>query len=366
MDSYPNKFKRLIIPLTVTVICLYGLYLRMLILNDHEFWADEYAYLRQMTGSFGDLLKNIPNEEFCSYLSGDIYLVYPFFKIAPYNKWVLAIPHIIATVAGFYVLYLLAKRYLTTLSAYLITFTVVCLNGTLMHHATEIRPYAVLPTLALACLYFSLELVEKGQTMSGKRRWCIGAFFVMVLWFHLYGLLTLVFPIAFALFTKIGDKSFKSILLYTVKFLLIVFFVAAPLWLVSVFGPHLPRGGDSYGFSTYMFIPNPFTDSVGFLKAIFGNLVGRKNLYFLLVFMLTPFLLSYKERFQQIAFLLILVLVPVGVLFVLDVAHNYFFVQRQFIWTMPFFALFLGWSFDSFNSYLQQRPFCRKIFKGGI
>lgn len=135
--------------------------------------------------------------------------------------------------------------------------------------------------------------------------------------------------------------------MYTLKFMSVVSCIAMPLWLYSVFGPHLSRGGGNYGFSTFMFIPNPLADGIGFLKAIFGNLVGQKSLYILLGFMFLPFILPYKERFKQMAFLFILVFIPIGTLFVINYTHSYFFVQRQFIWVMPFFALFLGWVLDS-------------------
>lgn len=225
-------------PFLVIVICAYALYLRLVKLANHELWVDEYYQLNQMTGSFVDLLKSLSRTGFASYLSGDHYLTYPFFKIFAYNKWGLAIPHIIATILGFYLLYLICKRYFKTIWGYVITFSIVGFNGTLIWHATEIRPYAVLPTLALAAFYLSQELVNQNITMSTKKKWAIGVFFVLVIWFHEYGIAILSLPVIFSLLTKRKDKNFNIILKDAFKLLIIVLIVAMPFWCFSVFGPH--------------------------------------------------------------------------------------------------------------------------------
>ena len=347
-------------PFIVVVISVYALYLRLVKLAHHKFWVDEEFQLSLMQGSFLDLLKAVPRAEYCSYLSGDYYLIYPFFKIFSYNKWGLAIPHIIVTILGFYLLYLICKRYFKTIWGYLITFSVVCFNGTLINHATEIRTYAVLPTLALATFYFSQQLVDQNINMNIKKKWAIGAFFVLVIWFHAYGIAILSLPLIFSLLTKWKDKSFVIILKHTVKFLSVVFLVAMPLWIYSVFGPHYVW--QTSNINTFQYIPNPLENMIGFSKAILGNLVGYKRLYFLLIAAIFPFIIPYKKRFQQMSFLIIAVFIPIGLILLVDIITKYWFLQRQFIWTMPFFAFFLGWSWDSFFEYVssvEERRFKR-------
>ena len=338
-------------PFSVIVICTYALYLRLVKLANHQLWGDEYWQLDIMNGSFIDFLRAIPGREYCSYLSGDYYLIYPFFKIFSYNKWGLAIPHIIATIIGFYILYLICKRYFKTMWGYLITFTVVCFNATLINHATEIRTYAVLPTLALAVFYLSQLLVEQNVNMSMKKKWMIGAFFVLIIWFHAYGILILFSIVCFFLLTSLSDKSFKLIFKSTSKFLAIVCLVAAPLWLFSIFSPHC--GYTPY--NTFKYIPSPFANIKGFLKSLFGTLVGNKKLYFLLIGIVSSCFLPYKNRFKQIIFLIVTVFFPVGLILLSDIKNSYFFLQRQFIWVMPFFAFLLGWSWDSLICYLRGR-----------
>lgn len=334
----------------VTAISAWALYLRLMHLHDHELWFDEYYQLDQMRGSFWDMMQS---PRLFSYLSGDSYLIYPFFKVFSYDKWGLAIPHILSTLLGFYLLYLMCRRYLKTIYGYAITFTVVCFNATLIEHATEIRPYAVLPTLALASLYVSLHLVDHHAAMSARKKFWIGAFFTLVLLFHVYGALILFCPLAFALWTRRGTPSFKAVCRSTAMILAVVLGIAVPIWALSLFGSHLPWQG--YGFKVNDYIPYPFEDAVGFLKRIFGNLVGHKVLYVLLPGAVISFFLPHGARGRQAAFLTITVFIPIGLILLADVSQNYFFVQRQFIWVMPLFALFLGWSWESLVSYLLEK-----------
>jgi hypothetical protein len=130
--------------------------------------------------------------------------------------------------------------------------------------------------------------------------------------------------------------------------LIIVISIGLPFWLYCVFGPSRIR----LDFDVYKYIPDPRINIVGFLKAIFGNLVGFKKFYFLLVALAFPLILAYKERLKQIFFLFIMVFFPVLLVYICDIKAQMYFLQRQFIWTMPYFAIILGWSCDSFVSYV--------------
>ena len=350
---YKQNLRKIFILFSVLSISLYALYLRLINLVQHEFWADEYYQLNQMSGTFVDLLKSLPRNEFCSYLSGDYYLVYPFFKIFSFNKWGLAIPHIMFTILGFYILYLICKQYFKTVWGYLITFVVVCFNATLIHHATEIRTYAVLPTLALAAFYLAQLLLDSNFQVSVIRKIWIGIFFVMLILFHAYGIIIFFCTLIFALFDRKDGKSIKPLLGNLFKFMLIVLGVAMPLWLYSVFGPHLSTHLFKLNPSEY--IPSFFTKPIGFLKCVFGNLIGFKTLYFLLPGVLFPFVLPLRDRFRLIFFLIIIVIIPITLLYISNVIGEYWFIQRQFIWVMPLFAFFLGWCWDATFIYAQAK-----------
>ena len=74
------------LPIIIVLICTYAMYLRIAYRAAAKIWIDELSQLSRMTGSFIDLLKQVAHLEECSYLSGDYYLIYPFFKIFGHNK----------------------------------------------------------------------------------------------------------------------------------------------------------------------------------------------------------------------------------------------------------------------------------------
>lgn len=334
------------IVLSVIIISSYALYLRIMSLYHREFWTDELSQLQALQGSFIDLIKVVPMREFCSYLSGDFYLIYPFFKIFSYNKWGLVIPHLFSTVIGFYLLYLICKRYFKTIWAYLITFGIVCLNATLIFHATEIRPYAVLPTLTLGTFYLFEKITDTNFKLNTVKR--IGAiiFFILVIWFHVYGILMFGTCLLFNLLLKYKDTDFRAYFKNVASFTAIILCITMPLWLYSVFGPHSVPA--TYNQPTFGYIPNPMHDIIGFLKGVFCNIMGSKRLYFLFLGVIIPFIFSYKDRRKQLLFLFAIILLPIGFIFIFDLASKYSFIQRQFIWVMPLFAFFLGWTWESF------------------
>jgi len=339
--------------LSVIAFCSYALYLRIVGLYQHTLWTDEIFQLNQMQGTFFDLLKSLQAGDFCSFLSGDHYLIYPFFKIFSYNKWGLAIPHIIATIIGFYILYLLCKRYFVSVWGYLITFSIVCFNATLIAHSTEIRPYAVLPTLALATFYLFGKIAGLNFNLNFNQRLYAIIFFILVIWFHVYGILMFGTCLLFWFLSKYREITtkgyFKNLLILAVT----VLCIAMPLWLYSVFGPHLAV--PTQVVKTFEFIPNPLHNTLGFLKSIFGNLIGFKSLYFLILGTFIPLFFSYPDRYRQLLFLSVIIIFPICFILSFDLARKYWFLQRQFIWVMPLYAFFLGWAWDSFLVMVKSR-----------
>lgn len=331
------------IPFSVSIICAYALYLRMVILYNHTLWTDEIYQLNLMRGTFIDLLKAVPKYEYCSYLSGDYYLIYPFFKIFSFNNKGLAIPHIIATIIGFYILYLICKRYFKTIWAYFITFGVICFNATLINHATEIRTYAVLPTLALATFYVFQKITDSNFKLSALKKTGVIIFFVSVIWFHVYGILIFTSCLAFFILAGCREKDSRAYLKNMVFLAFVVLLISMPLWLYSVMGSHLGYRQED----PFYYIPNPFHNFLGFFKGVFGNLVGFKKLYFLLPGVIIPFFFSCADRYKQLLFLTFIVIIPIGCILFSDVMQKYWFIQRQFIWVMPLFAFYLGWVWDS-------------------
>ena len=338
----------IIVPMVV-----WGLFLRFQWRLNRAFHDDEIWQFSIMTGTFREMLKILPEREFCSYLSGDFYLIFPFYKIFGRNELGLAIPHIMITILGFYFLYLVCRIHCKNVLGFIIAFSIMSLNATLIQHSFEIRVYAVLPTLALASYYFMHLLVAENARMSMKKKIGIGIFFILLIWFHVYGILIAFFPAVYFLTVKIKDPLFKAIFVNMVKFFSVVLLVAMPLWIVSVFGKHLGYAHVDLGpGGVFRFIPDPLSDLKGFLGGVFGNLLGYKKLYFLYLGVPIAFALSKRKRTEQISFLIILIFLPILLLLSVAINRNYWFVQRQFIWVIPFCAVFLGWCWGSILEYV--------------
>lgn len=343
---FPRFNSKNLIKYLVVSICAYALYLRIVKLSHHTLWIDEIYLFKLMTGSFVKFINSLPYTETCGYMAGDQILIYPFYKIFGANKWGLAIPFICITILGFYFLYLICSKYFKTISGYVIAFSVMCMNATLIWHATEIRAYAILPTLSLATFYFSQTFIDRFRDLTVRKKSFFIVFFLVVIWFHAFGILIFTSIMAFSLLSRFQDKEFRIIFKDVLKALLVVLCIALPFWFYCCFIIKVPGyNGDA---STFHYIPNPLNNIIGFLKGIFGNLVGYKKFYFLLIGVVFPFIPIYKERWQQALFLILTIFFPILIILLADIRNSYWFIQRQFIWVMPLFAFYLGWVWDSF------------------
>jgi hypothetical protein len=217
-------------------------------------------------------------------------------------------------------------------------------------HAVEIRPYAVLPTLALATFFLLQRLADLNFNFSLNKRLITSMFFVLVIWFHVYGILIFLSCLLFTLLSKCKDKDFKSYFKNCFYFASGILCFAMPIWLYSLFVEHSRANPD---IRTFDFFPNPVHNPIGFLRGVIGNLIGFKAFYFLILGAFIPLIISYRERFKQLLFLFCCVVLPIGTIFIFDVIREYWFMQRQFIWVMPLFAFFLGWTWDSFFIWLR-------------
>lgn len=337
----------------LVLLCALGLYYRY----DRRAFApispDEWHHLGSMQGNFAHLLHEMQRKEFFSFLSGDMYLIYPFFKIfGTSNIWGLAIPHILSTLVGFYLLYKVCGLYFKTHWAYVLAFTVVCFNATLINHAFEIRVYAVLPTMALAIFYVTHKLIYGIESFTRRQKIWFGVFFVLAIWFHVYGILMVFFSCLYCLADRLREPRFKEVFIKAFKFFSVILLITMPLYLISVFGQHAQY---YEGLDPFQYIPNPLADPFGFFKGIFCNLIGSSYLYGLFVGIILMFFIPQPNRYKQIAFLLIMIIIPILVVMISEVKHGYWFVQRHFIWVMPWFAVLLGWVWESIVMTVRQK-----------
>lgn len=353
--KFSNKYARL---LSAISISLWALYLRFERLASRELWGDEVYQLHQTLGPFKAVWKrNVYGDMTC--FPGDYLLTYPFAQVFGSNKWGLALPHAAVTVIGFYFLYRICQRHFKTVWGYIIAFSVVCFNQHLIFNALELRPYAVLPTLALAVFYYTDILMTEAGRLSTPQKIFIGGFFVLTMWFHAFGIMIVGCSILFFLLSEWRQPSLRSHFKNIAGTLAIVFLIALPVWLWFATGNPLKLSSESYHsmrVGTFDYIANPL-DGFGrfFNRVVFYNLIGFKDLYFLLGILIIAILVPSRERPRKFGLFLTLVLLPIAVILVVDLSNRYWFLIRQYIYVAPLFAFFLGWLWDSSIDYYRNK-----------
>lgn len=195
--------------------------------------------------------------------------------------------------------------------------------------------------------------------MSLREKFWAGLAFVCIIWFHLYGILMVFCAGVYALLVHCREERRRTVLWCAVKFFLCVLLIAMPLWCYSIFfaqAVNVKAMAIGREIQTFEYIPNPLMDPVGFARAIFGNLMGFKAVYllglkikikWLVNGILLALLIPQKDRFKQLGFFLVMIVLPLQLLFLADLFNQYWFIQRQFVWVMAWYAFFLGWCWDS-------------------
>ena len=326
----------------------YGLFLRFKVFNGHEIWNDEFYQLNCMKGPFKPFWLHQNYGDFTAF-PGEYLLNYPVVHFFGGDRWALAFPHLLVTILGFYLLFLLCHKYMRSWVGFAVTFLMFALNGELVLHALEFRPYAVLLVLALGSLYIAHRLTEDFQTMSLAAKWLTAVSIFFMINYHAYGILIFTLPLMFVLAAKFIDSRGNDFSLPW-RFLALVLVVSLPVWLWY-------SSYNNYGFTKnslpispvnpYEFIASPLTHPVSFSKVVVGNLVGDRRLHVLLAGCFFVFILPRLQQFKQLVFLLLLVVLPILMILYFDVRSHYWFLQRQFVWTTPFFILWIGSLWDA-------------------
>ena len=337
-------------------ICAVALFLRYDCLNNRPWWGDEELQYTNVKGEGEFEGKLRPFWAKIHYISGDhsafpgeYVLTFPFVQVFDRNKWGVAIPHILATILGFYFLYRLSQQYLRTLLGYFIAFSIVGMNTNLIFHSFEFRPYAVLPTLYLANIYLFNDLVPNFNKASFQKKFWVGVYIVLSMSYHAYSVLILGLPLMYQVFVhrRVGWQYY--IKESFVKYFAACFVLAMALWAWFASGNNfgvMPNIREQTIVDTFQYIPNPVHEPLGFLKGVLGNLIGFKWLYPFLLGMIALGL-PHKQRLEQWLFFLTLIVLPLALILVFDILTIYWFLQRQFVWIIPVFALFLGWCADT-------------------
>lgn len=349
----PKAYWRLFI---VLLICLAAIYFRCKHLAGRELWNDEIFQLSQTVGPFKPIWARETYGDMTCF-PGDYLITYPFARVfgESKNKWGLSIPHFFMTLLGFYYLYRMGQRHFKTVWGYVVTFSVVCLNQYLIFHSLELRPYGVLATLALAAFYYTQILWTENVLLTLRQKCWIGLFLIGTIWFHAFGIMIVLCPLLFGFLVQRSQVSFKLVLKDVFKFLLVIFLIALPVWLWFVLANPLNFSRETYramGIHPFTYIANPLDGFWRFFnRTVFYHLIGFKKLYFLLGILVVSIFVPFREKLKKFGFFLTVVLLPIEIILSIDLINGYWFLIRQYIYTAPLFAFFLGWLWDSAIDY---------------
>ncbi len=329
------------------VFTMVGLYWRFQTLANRNLWTDELNQIKNTLGPFKPFwLRLTYGERTC--FPGEYLLNYPFVQIFGHNKWGLAIPHILFSIAGFIVLYLLCRQYFRTLAGFTAAFALYSLNKNLVYHAFEFRPYAVLPTLALIVFYLGDKIVRP-ERLGSLRKTMIGLFLVLTVMYHAYGIMIIGCCLLFFVLSETEHRPLKDVCRSVVRGwwpfglagMLVFFWYATGGTTLSY------SFATKVGMNTFDYIPNPIVNLNNFLRTVFGNMTGVKKLKWLINGILLAFIIPHKERYRQVGFFLIVVIVPIQLKLLADLHAGYWFLHRQIVWVMALYAFFVGWCWDS-------------------
>lgn len=332
-----------------------GLYLRFKRLAGRDLWCDELYQLSLTAGRFKPIWQRFTSGDFTCFPGGYL-LNYPFVKFFGSNKWLINIPHYFAAIFGFYFLYLICRKHLKTFWGFAIAFLVFCFNGHLIFHSFEFRPYAVLPVLSLASFYFSEIVVVRWRHLSALKKFLLGGFFIFLIIYHAYGIMIAGLCLLYFAILEANKTSYKEVMkgmtpfLLSVGlpgFLLFIWYVSGTIW------ASLP----GVSINTFDYYPNPSNDFTHFFRQVFANLMAHKQYgqKHLALGIWISFLLPHKDRFKQIGFFLLMIVLPIQLILISDARSGYWFLDRQFVWVMSLYAFFLGWCWDTIFMYVHEK-----------
>lgn len=328
----------------------WGLYWRFIILKGRELWGDENYQYHCMEGLFRPFWLRQTYGDFSSF-PGEYLLNYLVVHWFGPNKWGLAIPHILVTVLGFWLLYKLGRYYFHSWVGYAVAFSILALNREVVYHSFEFRPYAVLPVLALGSLLLAHRLVEDGRNWGIAKTCLTGLLIVLIINYHIYGVAIFLLPLLYVMLSNFLRKDKVWVMPWP---LMLALFFALCLWGYYV---SLTNSGmiSTCGFGPFHYIPNPLEKPGKFLSSILSALIGiKKGHIFLLSVIVSIFILGGK-KLEQFIFVNLLVILPILLVLYGDLKSQYWFLSRQFFWVSPFFGIFLGWQWDAIHGFIKSK-----------
>ena len=326
---------------------LIGIYWRMHTYALRPFWTDESEQISVLSGSLRGIcryLRNIPGG-----FPGDYILTWPFIYSST-NKWVMTVPHLAFMFLAFLFLFLICQAELLAVWSQFLVLGLFSANRNLIFHALEIRPYAVLPALALM-IYWYGRICFQNRTLALRHVIGWGLLLFLTLLFHSYGILMVASLLGYLLLFLRDDVIHQSRISRILISSTVGSLLALPLWLYF----SAPSANVNNNYDVFQFVGH---SAKGLFSSIFGNLgdVGiRWAWLFPLFLIVVSFFFPDKHRSRRIGYFGLIILGPLALILLGDLRTHYWFLPRQFVWLIPFWAILAGQALESLLSFLGTR-----------
>lgn len=321
----------------ILAILLFGLASRFFVFQSQHPDTDELFELRHLQSiKLSDTIKrttfygdhtSYPGEYFIHYIpmrilnffNEPVDLSYEDGKIGIGKKhfWILAIPKIIISLLSFWLFWLLIRKY--TVLGILTATVIYAFNSTLIYHSFSLRPYGILPELAIINIWMS-NRGSNGLKLSLLH----GAVIFFTCIYHAYGILIAFLPIIF-----FQNKRHPNIIWFIVPAIVMWAYYAS----YNTFGM-TPNKVQSV-VDTFQFITKE-----NFLNGILDSLFAGS----LLTLAALPFVIkgACKMDYRDGVFLMLMVIIPLTLIILIDIKTSYWIHPRQYCWIIPALAIWCG------------------------
>jgi len=220
-------------------------------------------------------------------------------------------------------------------------------NATQIEHAFAVRPYGSLSLLAVFALCLSMKVLTSDRF---RLSYVLGIAVLSV--YHNYGVMMIFYSTLyiFARYfilpdTTLSGEKVKMPHLAAILTMVTGFALAAPLWLYYVNSTVLQALNiTAYDPAVHTLVHYYIKPGIKGVTQVAALYYGFKPFRLMLfaVMLVGVFYFIRKRKWQVLLFPICLVILPTAVIYLFARLSNYWFIQRTFIWVMPFHAVFVS------------------------
>ena len=331
---------------------------RIYVRSVNELGTDEIEQVSNLI-SFKHLLEYLPRIP--GGAPGHYFITLPLNIVFPQNKYILGLPGLISQAIVFlfipYIINILGitdKRKIRIVS--MITRIGFVFNPTLTFQAMEVRPYSMLSFLWFVSVIFVNKIINFKKNQNGRSEIIIKSIvsvlsLSMILIWHYYGLI-MVFTMYIYLYIFTDRRNLSDLL--NIKRIPNLILLTGVLCVLPVW-TYFSKGSFTYNFNAIENLPISISTEGIVYKGVVQGITWRNYYYswfFLVVlFIFITYSLSYCCRkisyertvvFKSVKIMITSVLLPIILIFTLDIFNRYWFLLRQFSWTIIPFYISLG------------------------